>query len=67
MSDVDNDHDRETDEWIVPADLRAKGPASNSGPPSASQEHAQAALRTGRPPSDLRAVQALSRDGGEKP
>lgn len=26
MPDADNDHDRETDEWVVPAELRPPKP-----------------------------------------
>ena len=34
MSDVDNAHDRETDEWIVPADLKRPPTASVEAPVS---------------------------------
>lgn len=67
MSDVDRPEWRETDEWVVPESLRAKGPTSVPRPPVAPQERVQPSPRTGRPLSDLRAAQTLPRDGGEKP
>ena len=61
MSDADNAHDRETDEWVVPADLSRPAPASMSGPLAPDQPedaHGPALTRE----SASQAV--LRRDGG---
>ena len=63
MSDADNAHDRETDEWIVPANLKR--------PPTAAVEAPVSDAR----PEPVRApaltvhgfTEALGRDGGADP
>ena len=63
MSDVDNAHDRETDEWIVPADLKRPPTASVEAPVSDAQPdpvHAPALTVHGF-------TEALRRDGGADP
>lgn len=63
MSDADNAHDRETDEWIVPADLKRPPTASVSGscePVDAKPDHGPTLTADG-----FTEALRLTRDGGE--
>ena len=62
MSDADNAHDRETDEWVVPADLSRPAPASMSGPLAPEPPSHAPALTVYGFTEALR----LTRDGGER-
>ena len=58
----DPDRDRETDQWLAPADLRDTPTASVAAPES----DAGAVSAPVDPPRRVRASQALTRDGGER-
>lgn len=62
MSDVDNDHDRETDVWIV-----SSGPASTETARPATETHDQPEPVHGPALTVHGFTEALQRDGGADP